>query len=167
MLRACVSVGLAIFGGFAALAAERVEVGKPVPEWAVEPWINSKPLTLSGLRGKVVLVRWWTAPGCRYCANTAAALNEFQRTYEKAGLQVVGIYHHKSDDPLEVKDVGRAAKKFGFKFPVAIDPDWRTLNRWWLDHQDAGFTSVSFLIDRQGIVRYVHPGGEGADRTAA
>ena len=95
-----------------------------------------------------------------YCANTAAALNEFQRDYERAGLQVVGIYHHKSDEPLNVKDVRRAAKKFGFKFPVAIDPDWRTLNRWWLDHQDGAFTSVSFLIDRQGIVRYIHPGGE-------
>ena len=48
------------------------------------------------------------------------------------GLEVVGFYHHKSDDRLRVEDVKKYARKFGFKFPVAIDPDWRTLRRWWL-----------------------------------
>jgi hypothetical protein len=42
---------------------------------------------------------------------------------------------------------------------VAIDPDWRTLRRWWLDGAERGFTSASFLLDREGAVRWIHPGG--------
>ena len=52
------------------------------------------------------------------------------------------------------------ADGFGFKFPVAIDPDWKTLHRWWLDRGSHDFTSVSFLIDRKGVIRHIHPGGE-------
>lgn len=46
-------------------------------------------------------------------------------------------------------------------FPVAIDPEWQTLKRYWFDRasDEERWTSVSFLIDQQGIVRYVHPGG--------
>jgi len=47
---------------------------------------------------------------------------------------------------------------YEFRFPVAIDPDWKTLNRWWLD-RDRGYTSVSFLLDKKGVIRFVHPGG--------
>ena len=121
------------------LAATDAEIGKTVPEWEWRNWINSKPLKLSDLRGKVVLVRWWTAPACEYCANCAPALNEFHREYTKRGLQVVSAY---------------------LRFPVAIDPDWRSLERWRKDHHETSFTSLTFLIDRQGILRYVHPGGE-------
>jgi hypothetical protein len=55
--------------------------------------------------------------------------------------------------------VERYAKVFEFEFPIAIDPDWTTLRSWWLN-QDRRFTSVSFLIDRRGVIRYVHPGGQ-------
>src|SRR5205085_8976732 len=103
------------------------------PEWEATHWLNSKPLTLEGLAGKVVLVRWWTAPGCPYCAATAPALNELHASYKGKGLVVVGLYHHKSDTPLDPAAVRRSAEKFGFRFPVAIDPGWRTLRRWWLD----------------------------------
>ncbi len=47
-----------------------------------------------------------------------------------------------------------------FEFPVALDNDWATLNEYWLDGQKRSFTSVSFLIDKKGIIRYIHPGGE-------
>jgi thiol-disulfide isomerase/thioredoxin len=69
-------------------------VGTKAPEWEAAHWLNSKPLALEGLRGKVVLVRWWTAPGCPYCAATAPALNEFHARYKDKGLVVVGFYHH-------------------------------------------------------------------------
>ena len=60
---------LAILAGLAANASERAEIGQVMPEWELTNWINSKPLNLSDLRGKVVLSRWWTA--CEYCAYTA------------------------------------------------------------------------------------------------
>lgn len=130
------------------------------PEWNVQDWINSKPLTLAGLKGKVVLVRWWTSPGCPYCAATAPALNEFQTEYQKRGLMVIGFYHHKSYAPLTPLHVVQQTAKLGLQFPVATDPDWQTLEQWWLKTGDRAFTSVTFLLDRDGRVQFIHPGGE-------
>ena len=76
------------------------------------------------------------------------------------GLVVVGLYHHKADAPLDPAAVKRSAKELGFRFPVAVDPGWKTLKRWWLATGDRRWTSVSFLIDRRGVVRHVHPGGQ-------
>jgi peroxiredoxin len=135
-------------------------IGTRPPEWQVTNWFNGSSVKLEDLRGKVVLVRWWTAPACPYCRATAPALNEFYRTYHDQGLEVIGFYHHKSDEPLKVETVRKYADNFGFKFPVAIDTDWKTLHQWWLDGQPRDFTSVSFLIDRQGVIRHIHPGGE-------
>lgn len=142
-----------------AFASEKL-VGQPAPEWSVTNWLNSAPFELKNLRGKVVLVRWWTAPDCPYCKATAPALNEFHAKYSKGGLQVIGFYHHKSDAPLRVDDVKKFSQNFGFKFPVAIDADWKTLHRWWLDRGSEKWTSVSFLIDRSGVIRHIHLGGE-------
>jgi thiol-disulfide isomerase/thioredoxin len=110
----------------------------------------------------VALVRWWTAPGCPYCAATAPSLNEFHAHYKDKGLVVVGLYHHKSDAPLDPAQAKGSAEEFGFRFPVAIDPGWKALKRWWLDGGDRKWTSVSFLLDRRGVVRFVHPGGRYA-----
>jgi peroxiredoxin len=135
-------------------------IGAAAGEWTTAPdWINSEPLTLGSLRGKVVLVRWWTAPGCRYCEATAPALVDFWQRYRERGLVLIGMYHHKSDTPLTRDHVERQARRFGFGFPVAIDEDWRTLRRWWLNHGEQRWTSVTFLIDRAGLVRHIHPGG--------
>src|SRR5262245_47727610 len=80
-------------------------LGTSAHEWTGAQWIQGGPLTLEGLRGRVVLVRWWTAPDCPLCAGTAPSLNEFHNRYKDRGLVVVGFYHHKSDAPLRVEDV--------------------------------------------------------------
>ena len=134
-------------------------LGHRAPGWTGAVWLNSKPIELSQLAGKVVLIRWWTAPGCPYCRATAPALNEFHETYRERGLEVLGFYHHKSPAPLEHMSVMEHAQRFGFKFPIAIDPEWQTLKEWWL-HRDERWTSVSFLLDRKGVVRHIHPGGQ-------
>ena len=124
-------------------------------------WINSRPLSLKALSGKVVLVRWWTAPYCPYCSSSAPALNEWYKAYKDKGLVVIGLYHHKSSTPLEIQKVKEYSTSLGFQFPVAIDKDWITLKEWWLiKNRIARWTSVSFLIDRYGIIRYIHPGGQ-------
>ncbi len=141
-------------------AGEGAELlGTKPPEWVVTAWLNSKPLTLASLRGKVVLVRWWTAPGCPYCEASAPALNEFWHRYRDRGLVVVGMYHHKSDAPLTREHVVKQTEKFGFEFPVAIDADWETLKNWWLKGEDQRWTSVTFVLNRQGVIRHIHPGG--------
>ncbi len=150
-----------LFNCTASAEEERSHLHSPAPEWEVSDWIDSEPLELKDLQGSVVLVRFWTAPQCPFCRASAPALNEFHQTYGPRGLKVIGFYHHKSSAPLDPARVRFYAKKFGFKFPVAIDHDWKTLRRWWLDRQpESAWTSVSFLIDKQGIVRHIHHGGQ-------
>jgi peroxiredoxin len=135
-------------------------LGRRPPEWTVSHWRNGPPVTLAELRGRVVLVRWWTAPHCPYCRASAPALNALHEKYRGRGLVVLGFYHHKSATPLDPRSVATWAEELGFEFPLAIDDDWRTLRRWWLDEVPAGWTSVTFLLDRRGVVRHVHPGGQ-------
>lgn len=134
---------------------------EPAKPWTVSQWFNSSPLTLDGLRGKVVLVRWFTDPSCPFCTGTAPALRALDEKYRAKGLAVIGMYHHKQDAPLDAENVNDWIKQYGYKFPVAIDKDWSTLNRWWLDgHPQRGWTSVSFLLDKTGVIRRVHLGGK-------
>jgi thiol-disulfide isomerase/thioredoxin len=135
-------------------------LGTPAQPWHAEHWINSEALDLSQLKGRVVLVRWWTAPDCPFCSATAPSLNTFHERYASRGLSVVGFYHHKARSPLSFADVERYAQTFKFQFPVAVDLDWSTLRAWWLADGRRPFTSVSFLIDRRGIIRHIHPGGQ-------
>src|SRR4051794_40124973 len=75
-------------------------IGTLAPEWTVSEWIGSEPRTLASMRGKVVLVRWWAAPDCPYCAASAEGLNELSSKYRDRGLTVIGFYHHKARSPL-------------------------------------------------------------------
>jgi hypothetical protein len=72
---------------------------------------------------------------------------------------VIGAYHHKAVTPLTREHVVRESKRLGFTFPVAIDRGWKTLNEWWLNRTERGWTSVTFLIDRAGTIRFIHGGG--------
>lgn len=159
---------LAVGTEFLALRARNAQKGKwyahminaPAPGWMVRDWMHSEPLTLEELRGKIVLVRWWTGPGCPYCTPSAPVLNEIYKDYRGKGVIVVGFYHHKADAPINKRQVRQTAENMGMEFPLAIDHGWTTLKRYWLDKApDDSWTSVSFLIDQHGIVRYVHTGG--------
>jgi peroxiredoxin len=140
-------------------------IGKPAPGWELETWFNSRPLALADLRGKVVLVRWFMSPDCPLCSATAPALNVLDDRYRDRGLVVLGFYHHKLQEPLTAEAVKGYLEHFKFRFPVAIDPDWKTLKRWWLD-RERGWTSVSFLLDKKGVIRFIHPGGKYAPGSA-
>src|SRR5579884_2196947 len=125
-------------------------VGHPAPPLKLTRWLNSAPLEIGEgeLRGKVVLLRWWTV-GCPLCAATAPALIGFQQRYQSQGLRIVGVYHPKPDPgDVDLKSVKAAIAEKQFTFPVAVDADWSALKRWWLS-TDRDFTSVSFLLDRR------------------
>ncbi len=136
-------------------------VGEPCPEWDNSKWVQGGPLRLADLRGKVVLLRFFMESDCPYCRATAPALNEFHGELGPRGLVVVGMYTPKPRPrATSVEAVRRHVEAYGFQFPVAVDDDWATLHRLWLDRvPSADFTSASLLIDRRGIVRHVHPGG--------
>lgn len=138
-------------------------IGAKAPPFRFDAWINSEPMDIESLRGKVVLVRWWTDT-CPFCASAAPALRNLDRDYRDKGLVVLGVFHPKAgrDDPLDVARVRRAVDARGFTFPVAIDWDWRnkTLKDWWLTGPERPATSVTFLVDKQGVIQFVHPGME-------
>lgn len=137
-------------------------VGTTPTTWKTESWQNSPPLSLTSLRGRVVLVRWFMGTSCPYCSATAPALRALHDTYGKRGLTVIGLYHHKEEAPLAPGQFEGFVRDYGFTFPVARDPDWSTLKAWWLDAEPRTWTSVSFLLDRRGVIRGVHPGGRYA-----
>lgn len=134
-------------------------IGQPAPAWTFTRWIGP-PLSLASLRGKVVLVRWWTE-GCHFCAATLPEIEALRTAHADQGLVVVGVFHPKPPREVSDKHIVALAKKLGFRGPIAVDRDWKTLERYWLDADpDRNWTSVSFLIDRQGLIRWVHGGGE-------
>ncbi len=145
-------------------------IGAAAPPLQFDVWLNSPPLTLEDLRGHVVLVRWWTDT-CPFCASSAPALRTLDEQYSTQGLKVIGVFHPKAgrNDPMDVARVQRAVESRQFVFPVAIDWDWRTgaLKDWWLTGPKRPATSVTFLLDKSGIIRFVHPGMEYHDDDGA
>jgi peroxiredoxin len=135
-------------------------IDAPAPAFQVTQWFNSKPLAVEDLRGKVVFVRWFMGPSCPFCSGTAPTLRALHERYGEKGLAVIGMYHHKEETPLDPEQVAGWVKHYGYKFPVAIDKDWATLESWWLQGKERPFTSVSFLLDKAGVVRRVHLGGK-------
>ncbi len=143
--------------------AGRDRLGQPAPTWDELTWLGPQAPSPDDLRGKVVLIRWWTDT-CPFCRSTAPALRELDRRYRDRGLVVIGMYHPKPrGTPVDPARVRAQVEHWAWTFPVAIDADWSLLDRYWLRTGDRDATSVSFLVDRQGTIRYVHPGPEFHD----
>jgi thiol-disulfide isomerase/thioredoxin len=133
-------------------------VGRMAPAWSFERWVRGPETRLADLRGKVVLVRWWTE-GCHFCSQTLPVLEKLRQ--ERRDLVVIGVFHPKPPREVSDRHILQVARRLGFNGPVAFDRDWTALGRYWLDgHPDRSWTSVSFLIDREGRIRWVHGGGE-------
>jgi thiol-disulfide isomerase/thioredoxin len=134
-------------------------LGHPAPAWTFTRWIGA-PLSLEGLRGKVVLMRWWTE-GCHFCAATLPEIEALRRAHADDGLVVIGVFHPKPPREVSDRKIVALAKRLGFSGPLVVDREWKTLERYWLAADpERSWTSVSFLLDRQGVVRWVHGGGE-------
>jgi thiol-disulfide isomerase/thioredoxin len=108
----------------------------------------------------VTLYRWWTS-GCPYCERSLPAIERWREKYESRGLRTVAVYHPKPPrDVSEVSDefIVRAARSLGYAGVLALDSDWsklRIATRGW---RERSATSVSFLVDHKGVIRFVHPG---------
>lgn len=136
-------------------------IGSAAPELEGIEWLSGGPVSLAKARddGKVVLMRFWLTE-CPYCTATAPALNEMHERYGERGLTVVGIHHPKSERARDHELVRAAAGRMGFEFAVGIDDQWKTIRAYGVGTAFRNFTSVSFLIDKAGAIRWVHDGGE-------
>jgi len=129
-------------------------------------WINSAPLTLAQLRGKVVLLEFWTYE-CINCLRSAAWIQSIARLHADAGLVVIGVHTPELQQERSVANVRQAVERLGIHYPVMIDGDysyWNALeNRYW---------PAFYLIDRDGRMREqaageMHSGDAQAKRLEA
>ena len=118
----------------------------------IDTWINSPPLTLAKLRGKVVLVDFWTY-SCINCLRTLPHLEAWDRRYRKAGLVIVGVHTPEFAFEHVVSNVRKATRRLGVRYPVAIDNGYKT---WDAYRNDAW--PAEYLIDRRGQIREVKKG---------
>ncbi|MEW5788060.1 MAG: redoxin family protein [Pseudomonadota bacterium] len=125
-------------------------IDRPAPEFtqtAPAGWINSAPLTLASLRGRVVLLDVWTF-ACWNCYRSFPWLNDLEARLRDRGLQVVGIHSPEFDHERDPAAVRAKVREFGLDHPVMLDNDfryWKALgNRYW---------PAYYLIDKQGRIR--------------
>ena len=134
-----------------------IEGNLPPLDGAVQ-WLNSPPLTAQALKGKVVLVDFWTY-SCINCLRTLPYVKAWAEKYRDQGLVVIGVHAPEFAFERDVGNVTKAMKDLGINYPVAIDNDfkvWRAFNNeYWPAH---------YFADAQGRIRYHHFGeGEYAE----
>ncbi len=139
----------------AAVAAETLPVEGSLPSLAgATEWLNSPPLTADGLKGKVVLVDFWTY-SCINCLRAIPYVRAWAEKYKDQGLVVIGVHAPEFAFEKRVENVKQAVTDLGITYPVAIDNDygiWRAFdNNYWPAH---------YFIDAQGHIRH-HHFGEG------
>jgi len=127
-------------------------VGMQAPELGLGQWINSSPLKLADLRGKVVLLEFWTY-GCYNCRNTIPYLRAWYKEYGGNDFEIIGIHTPEFPAEKELSRVVRQTQELGIRYPVVTDNDMTTWNAY---HQE--YWPVLYLIDEEGIIRYVHIG---------
>jgi thiol-disulfide isomerase/thioredoxin len=118
----------------------------------IERWFNSAPLSIGDLRGRVVLVDFWTY-GCYNCVNTLPYVTRLYETYKDKGFVVVGI--HTPEFPFErsAGNVQTALKRHGINYPVAQDNESATWNAWRNQYWPA-----QYIVDQRGNVVFSHAG---------
>ena len=120
---------------------------RTAPEFAgISAWLNSPPLTLESLRGKVVLVQFWTY-SCINCVRTLPYVTKWYDTYKDKGFVVVGVHTPEFAFERETANVETAIKRFGIKYPVAQDNQYRTWRAFGNQYWPAGY-----LIDKSGTI---------------
>ena len=131
------------------------EVGAPAPEITGQVWINSEPLRLANLRGKVVLVEFWTF-GCFNCRNVEPHVKEWHQKYAEKGLVVVGVHTPETDVERSEQSVRRYVHEKEISYAIVTDNEFTT----WDSYRNRAWPAV-YLIDKRGLLRYVHV-GEGS-----
>ncbi|WP_445397907.1 cytochrome c biogenesis protein CcdA [Streptomyces sp. LE64] len=143
-------------------ADELRSCGQAPPLEDIDSWLNTpgnRPLDLASLRGKVVLVDFWTY-SCINCQRAAPHLRGWDRAYHDAGLRIIGV--HSPEFAFEKKrgNVAAEARKLGVTWPVALDNELTTFNNY-----RNRFWPAKYLIDADGTVRYFTFGEGQYDRT--
>ena len=127
----------------------------------IDNWINSSPKNLQDLRGKVVLVEFWTY-SCINCVRVMPHVKQWHAKYKDQGLVVIGVHTPEYGYEKKLSNVRAAVQRFGITYPVAQDNGYETWNaygnRYW---------PAMYLIDQQGRIVYQHFGEGQYEETEA
>jgi thiol-disulfide isomerase/thioredoxin len=142
-----------LVGGPGLAEEERLDDFGPAPEFrSIEGWINSEPLTMASLRGKVVVLDFWTY-SCINCLRTLPHVKAWDEAYRDDGLVIVGVHTPEFAFEREAGNVRRSVRDHGIAYPVALDPDYGTWEAW-----QNRYWPAKYFVDRQGRIRYAHSG---------
>lgn len=157
---AALALCIAIAGCTPGAQAGSTPVQAPAPEFTgIDRWFNSKPLTMQGLKGQVVLVEFWTYQ-CINCIHVMPHVNQWHKKYRDKGLVVIGVHTPEYDEEHDPGNVQAAMKRYGVEYAVAQDNGFHTWNAW-----GNGFWPALYLVDRNGRVVYRHFGEGDYDVT--
>jgi thiol-disulfide isomerase/thioredoxin len=137
-------------------SSRQSQVQAPAPSATSTEWINSSPLTMSGLHGKVVLIDFWEYT-CINCIRTFAENKKWYERYHKFGFEIIGVHDPEFDIAYSPENVRAAVKRFGLSYPVVVDVGFQI----WKAYNNSTWPN-RFLIDAKGFVRFNRP-GEGGD----
>ncbi len=131
-----------------------LNANKIAPEFAgISKWLNpEKPLTIAGLRGKVVLIDFWTNQ-CINCIHTLPYVTKWYDKYKDSGFVVIGVHTPELAYERTVASVEQAITTYGIHYPVALDNDYSTWKAY-----DNQYWPAEYLIDKKGIIRRTHFG---------
>lgn len=135
----------------AAVAMDKSQL-KRAGEIVSPTWINTDKLDWASLRGKVVVVDFWTF-ACYNCKNTLPYKKEWDQKYRAQGLVVLGVHTPELSFEKDVENVRRAVHEYNIQYPVAIDGDFSNWNRY-----NVRAWPTWFIVDKEGYVRYTHVG---------
>jgi thiol-disulfide isomerase/thioredoxin len=136
-------------------------LGKAPELRGISAWHNSAPVTFAALRGRVVLVHFWTY-SCINCVHTMPTVQAWHDRYEDAGLTVIGVHSPEFDFEKVEENVEAAMERHGITYPVALDTDFATWNAYRNKYWPA-----DYLIDAAGVIRYQHAGEGDYETTEA
>ncbi|WP_454784348.1 cytochrome c biogenesis protein DipZ [Legionella sp. WA2024007413] len=122
------------------------------PIQGISAWINSPPLRLNDLHGKVVLIDFWTY-SCINCLRTIPYIKDWYNRYHDKGLVIIGIHTPEFDFEKNLDNVKAAVKRYGILYPVALDNQFVT----WRNYQNH-YWPAHYLINEKGYVVYRHFG---------
>src|SRR5689334_11304161 len=134
---------------------------KRAPEFtATTGYINTpSPVKLVDLKGKIVLVHFWTYT-CSNCIHTIPYLNNWYQKYSNKGLVIVGVQTPEFDFEKNIGNVKKAVQDFKIKYPVILDNDYVNWNAY-----GNNYWPRDYLVDNQGLIRYNHIGEGGYEQT--
>jgi thiol-disulfide isomerase/thioredoxin len=142
-------------GGLANLKVDTLisaDKASAAPEFAKGKWINSDPLTLDTLRGRVVLIEFWTF-ACYNCRNTLPTVKAWDAKYRDQGLTIVGVHTPELDLEYSIENVRKEVPALAIKYPVVTDNDHKI----WRAYGVEAWPTI-FVLDKKGRVRWLHVG---------